>query len=68
MMGRRRQIRDPHTNQQLKKDLIQHLWHKFGRDEDNNWVWKFVFEFFSIIVLIFIFIFILNFHVFNVIL
>ena len=32
MMGVRTRIRA----RQLKDDLVEHIWHKFGRDEDNN--------------------------------
>ena len=35
-MGVRIRIRDRQMHQQLKDDLVQHIWHKFGRDEDNN--------------------------------
>uniref|UniRef100_A0A0D3CLL7 DDE Tnp4 domain-containing protein n=1 Tax=Brassica oleracea var. oleracea TaxID=109376 RepID=A0A0D3CLL7_BRAOL len=35
-MGVRTRIRDRQTHQQLKSDLVQHLWRKFGRDQDNN--------------------------------
>ena len=37
-MGVRIRIRDRQIHQQLKHDLVEHLWSKFGRDEDNNWV------------------------------
>uniref|UniRef100_A0A0D3BJS3 Uncharacterized protein n=1 Tax=Brassica oleracea var. oleracea TaxID=109376 RepID=A0A0D3BJS3_BRAOL len=30
MMGVRTAIRDPHTHQQLKADLVEHLWSRFG--------------------------------------
>ncbi|XP_033147435.1 putative nuclease HARBI1 [Brassica rapa] len=30
MMGVRSKIRDPHKHQQLKADLVEHIWHKFG--------------------------------------
>uniref|UniRef100_A0A0D3DQV5 Uncharacterized protein n=1 Tax=Brassica oleracea var. oleracea TaxID=109376 RepID=A0A0D3DQV5_BRAOL len=36
MMGVRTRIRDRQMHQQLKVDLVEHIWHKFGRDEDNN--------------------------------
>uniref|UniRef100_A0A0D3BLZ0 DDE Tnp4 domain-containing protein n=1 Tax=Brassica oleracea var. oleracea TaxID=109376 RepID=A0A0D3BLZ0_BRAOL len=36
MMGVRTRIRDRHMHQQLKDDLVEHVWFKFGRDEDNN--------------------------------
>uniref|UniRef100_A0A0D3CNV7 Uncharacterized protein n=1 Tax=Brassica oleracea var. oleracea TaxID=109376 RepID=A0A0D3CNV7_BRAOL len=36
MMGVRIRIRDRQMHQQLKHDLVEHLWSKFGRDEDNN--------------------------------
>uniref|UniRef100_A0A0D3CJK4 DDE Tnp4 domain-containing protein n=1 Tax=Brassica oleracea var. oleracea TaxID=109376 RepID=A0A0D3CJK4_BRAOL len=35
-MGVRIKIRDRQMHQQLKDDLVQHIWHKFGRDEDKN--------------------------------
>ncbi|XP_048610413.1 uncharacterized protein LOC106395244 isoform X1 [Brassica napus] len=35
-MGVRIRIRDRQMHQQLKDDLVQHIWHKFGRDENNN--------------------------------
>ena len=36
MMGVRTRIRDRQMHEQLKADLVEHLWSKFGRDEDNN--------------------------------
>ncbi|KAF8116032.1 hypothetical protein N665_0023s0011 [Sinapis alba] len=36
MMGVRTRIRDRQMHQQLKHDLVKHIWHRFGRDEDNN--------------------------------
>ncbi|XP_048607279.1 uncharacterized protein LOC106357942 isoform X2 [Brassica napus] len=36
MMGVRTRIRDRQMHQQLKDDLVEHIWRKFGRDEDNN--------------------------------
>uniref|UniRef100_A0A0D3C1W7 DDE Tnp4 domain-containing protein n=1 Tax=Brassica oleracea var. oleracea TaxID=109376 RepID=A0A0D3C1W7_BRAOL len=36
MMGVRTRIRDRQMHQQLKNDLVEHIWEKFGRDEDNN--------------------------------
>ena len=36
MMGVRTTIRDRQMHQQLKDDLIEHVWFKFGRDEHNN--------------------------------
>uniref|UniRef100_A0A0D3DML2 Myb-like domain-containing protein n=1 Tax=Brassica oleracea var. oleracea TaxID=109376 RepID=A0A0D3DML2_BRAOL len=36
MMSVRTRIRDRQMHQQLKADLVEHLWNKFGRDEDNN--------------------------------
>ena len=35
-MGVQIRFRDRQMHQQLKDDLVQHIWHKFGRDEDNN--------------------------------
>uniref|UniRef100_A0A0D3DCC1 DDE Tnp4 domain-containing protein n=1 Tax=Brassica oleracea var. oleracea TaxID=109376 RepID=A0A0D3DCC1_BRAOL len=35
MMGVRTRIRDRQMHQQLKADLVEHIWRKFGRDEDN---------------------------------
>ena len=35
-MGVRTRIRDRQAHQQPKSDLVQHLWRKFGRDQDNN--------------------------------
>uniref|UniRef100_A0A0D3D0P4 Uncharacterized protein n=1 Tax=Brassica oleracea var. oleracea TaxID=109376 RepID=A0A0D3D0P4_BRAOL len=36
MMGARTRIRDRQMHQQLKDDLVEHIWNKFGRNEDNN--------------------------------
>uniref|UniRef100_A0A0D3EDK9 Uncharacterized protein n=1 Tax=Brassica oleracea var. oleracea TaxID=109376 RepID=A0A0D3EDK9_BRAOL len=36
MMGVRIRILDRQMHQQLKDDLVEHVWCKFGRDEDNN--------------------------------
>uniref|UniRef100_A0A0D3EDF0 DDE Tnp4 domain-containing protein n=1 Tax=Brassica oleracea var. oleracea TaxID=109376 RepID=A0A0D3EDF0_BRAOL len=36
MMGVRTRIRDRQMHQQLKDDLVEHVWLKFGRVEDNN--------------------------------
>ena len=36
MMAVRTRIRDKQMHQQLKADLVEHIWHKFGRDEYNN--------------------------------
>uniref|UniRef100_A0A0D3C3P3 Uncharacterized protein n=1 Tax=Brassica oleracea var. oleracea TaxID=109376 RepID=A0A0D3C3P3_BRAOL len=36
MMGVRTRIRDRQMHQQLKADLVEHLWRKFGRGGDNN--------------------------------
>ena len=36
MMGVRTRIRDRQMHQQLKADLDEHIWRKFGREEDNN--------------------------------
>ena len=36
MMSARTRIRDRQMHQQLKADLVEHIWRKFGRDEDNN--------------------------------
>ncbi|XP_033132443.1 uncharacterized protein LOC117127146 [Brassica rapa] len=35
-MGVRTRIRDRQAHQQLKGDLVEHIWRKFGRDQDNN--------------------------------
>ena len=37
-MGVRIRIRDRQMHQQLKADLVEHIWRQFGRDEDNKWV------------------------------
>ena len=36
MMSARTRIRDRKMHQQLKADLVEHIWRKFGHDEDNN--------------------------------
>ena len=36
MMDVRTRIRDRQMHEQLKDDLVEHIWKKFGRDEDNN--------------------------------
>uniref|UniRef100_A0A0D3CU29 Uncharacterized protein n=1 Tax=Brassica oleracea var. oleracea TaxID=109376 RepID=A0A0D3CU29_BRAOL len=36
MMGVRTRIRDRQMHEQLKADLVELVWSKFGRDEDNN--------------------------------
>ena len=36
MMGVRTRICDREIHQQLKADFGEHIWRKFGRDEDNN--------------------------------
>uniref|UniRef100_A0A0D3D6C0 DDE Tnp4 domain-containing protein n=1 Tax=Brassica oleracea var. oleracea TaxID=109376 RepID=A0A0D3D6C0_BRAOL len=36
MMGVRTRIRDRQVHQQLKTDLVENIWRKFGRDQDNN--------------------------------
>uniref|UniRef100_A0A0D3BEE1 Myb-like domain-containing protein n=1 Tax=Brassica oleracea var. oleracea TaxID=109376 RepID=A0A0D3BEE1_BRAOL len=36
MMGVRTRVRDKTVQQQLKDDLVEHIWRKFGRNEDNN--------------------------------
>uniref|UniRef100_A0A0D3BIG3 DDE Tnp4 domain-containing protein n=1 Tax=Brassica oleracea var. oleracea TaxID=109376 RepID=A0A0D3BIG3_BRAOL len=36
MMGARTRIRYRQMHQQLKVDLAEHIWRKFGRDADNN--------------------------------
>ena len=36
MMGVRTRIRDRQMHEQLKADLVEHVWRKFGHDEDNN--------------------------------
>ena len=36
MMGVRTRICDKQMHQQLKADLVEYIWRKFGRDEDNN--------------------------------
>ena len=34
MLGLRNQVRDKHTHEALKNDLIENIWNKFGNDED----------------------------------
>ena len=34
MLDIRSQVRDPHIHEQLKYDLIQNIWKKFGNDRD----------------------------------
>ena len=34
MLDIRSRVRDPHIHRQLKYDLIQNIWNKFGNDED----------------------------------
>ena len=36
MMGVRTRIRDRTMHEQLKNDLVEHVWYRFGGDEDNN--------------------------------
>ncbi|XP_033133217.1 uncharacterized protein LOC108870213 [Brassica rapa] len=36
MMGVRTTIRDKQRHRQLKADLVEHIWRKFGHNEDNN--------------------------------
>ncbi|KAF8074412.1 hypothetical protein N665_1104s0020 [Sinapis alba] len=36
MIGVRTRIRDREMHQHLKDDLVEHIWRKFGRHEDNN--------------------------------
>ena len=54
MKGVRTNIRDTQMYQQLKADLVEHLWSKFGCDENNNWVRNVSFRLFSLTLLIFI--------------
>ncbi|KAL0863848.1 hypothetical protein Bca101_042966 [Brassica carinata] len=35
-MDVRIQIRDNQAHQKLKRDLVEHIWSKFGHDQDNN--------------------------------
>ena len=35
-MGVRTRIRDRQAHQQLKGDLVEHIWRKFGHDQDTN--------------------------------
>uniref|UniRef100_A0A0D3EGW5 DDE Tnp4 domain-containing protein n=1 Tax=Brassica oleracea var. oleracea TaxID=109376 RepID=A0A0D3EGW5_BRAOL len=36
VLGRRKEVRDSHTHQQLKRDLVEHIWDKFGHLRNNN--------------------------------
>uniref|UniRef100_A0A0D3DMG6 Uncharacterized protein n=1 Tax=Brassica oleracea var. oleracea TaxID=109376 RepID=A0A0D3DMG6_BRAOL len=36
MMGVRIRIRDRQMHEQLKSDLVEHVWRKFGGDENNH--------------------------------
>uniref|UniRef100_A0A0D3AUS5 DDE Tnp4 domain-containing protein n=1 Tax=Brassica oleracea var. oleracea TaxID=109376 RepID=A0A0D3AUS5_BRAOL len=36
MMDARRRIRNRQMHQQLKDDLVEHIWRRFGHDDDNN--------------------------------
>ena len=36
MMEARNDIRDRQMHQQLKDDLVQNIWHKYGSSQDNN--------------------------------
>uniref|UniRef100_A0A0D3CEX8 Uncharacterized protein n=1 Tax=Brassica oleracea var. oleracea TaxID=109376 RepID=A0A0D3CEX8_BRAOL len=36
MMSVRTKLRDRQMHEQLKADLVEHVWRKFGPDEDNN--------------------------------
>ena len=36
MMGVRKRISDKKMNKSRKDDLVEHIWRKFGGDEDNN--------------------------------
>ena len=36
MMSVRNRICDRQVHQQLKTDLVEHIWRQFGRDQDNN--------------------------------
>ena len=36
MMEARNDIRDRQMHQQLKNDLVQNIWHKYGSSQDNN--------------------------------
>ena len=36
MMGVRTRIRDRQMHEQLKGDLVKHVWRRFGGDEDNQ--------------------------------
>ena len=35
IITRRKEVRDPHIHQQLKQDLIEHIWEKFGHFPNN---------------------------------
>ncbi|XP_020871008.1 putative nuclease HARBI1 [Arabidopsis lyrata subsp. lyrata] len=36
MMGMRNQLRDQNMHQQLKSDLVEHIWRKFRNNQQNN--------------------------------
>uniref|UniRef100_A0A0D3BAP2 Uncharacterized protein n=1 Tax=Brassica oleracea var. oleracea TaxID=109376 RepID=A0A0D3BAP2_BRAOL len=36
MVNVRTTIRDRRIHERLKADLVEHMWSKFGRDQDNN--------------------------------
>uniref|UniRef100_A0A0D3BCX6 Uncharacterized protein n=1 Tax=Brassica oleracea var. oleracea TaxID=109376 RepID=A0A0D3BCX6_BRAOL len=36
MMDARSRIRNRQMHQQLKDDLVEHIWHRFGHGDDNN--------------------------------
>ncbi|CAL9227056.1 unnamed protein product [Arabidopsis halleri] len=36
MMGMRNQLRDQNIHQQLKSDLVEHIWRKFRNNQQNN--------------------------------
>ena len=36
MMGVRTRIRDRQMHEQLKADLVEHVWRRFGHDADNQ--------------------------------
>ena len=57
-MGVRIKICDKQAHQQLKRDLVEHIWRKFGRDQDdNNLNLDAAFKLLSFILVIFIFMF-----------
>ena len=35
IIARRKEVRDPHIHQQLKEDLIENIWDKFGHLPNN---------------------------------